>query len=79
MRALPKMPEAFADIEFTVNALLTDPKEVEACREQIRRRTACLLIHLSMAMSGLLGRSWLAETDGVFAAPYGGHDGRGRA
>ena len=37
-----EMPEAFADIEFTVNALLTDPKEVEACtRRRSWRRTAC--------------------------------------
>lgn len=72
------MPEAFADIEFTVNAFLSDPKEVEACREQILEADGVLLIHLSMGMSGLLGPILACgKPTALFAAPYSGHEWSG--
>jgi hypothetical protein len=69
---------AFADVEFTANALLTDPKEVEGVKAQIQSADGVLLIHLSMGVSGMLGPILACgRPTALFAAPYSGHEWSG--
>jgi hypothetical protein len=70
--------DAFADVEFTVNALLTDPKEIEEVKELIQSADGVLLIHLSMGVSGMLGPILACgRPTALFAAPYSGHEWAG--
>jgi hypothetical protein len=70
--------DAFADVEFTVNALLTDPKEVEGVKARIQSADGVLLIHLSMGVSGMLGPILACgRPTALFAAPYSGHEWSG--
>ncbi len=70
-----RMREAFADIDFTVDALVTDPNEVAGYKAQIQSADGVLLIHLSMGVSESL-EAILAcgRPTALFAAPYSGHE-----
>jgi hypothetical protein len=73
-----EMQEAFADVEFTVNALVADPKELEGHKAEILSSDGVLLIHLSMGISGMLGPILACgKPTALFAAPYSGHEWSG--
>jgi len=70
-----KMHDAFADIGFTVDELVTDKKQVEGLAERLKSADGILLIHLSMGMQETI-EAILAcgRPTALFAAPYSGHE-----
>lgn len=73
--AFAGMREAFADIEFFVDELVTDKSQIEALRDQLKSADGILLVHLSMGMKDTL-EAVLAcgRPTALFAAPYSGHE-----
>jgi L-fucose isomerase-like protein len=70
-----KMRDAFADIEFPVDELVADKKQVEGLQERLKSVDGVLLIHLSMGMLETI-EAILAcgRPTALFAAPYSGHE-----
>ncbi|MBN1421987.1 MAG: hypothetical protein JXP34_24655 [Planctomycetes bacterium] len=68
-------PDAFDDIEFVTNELVSDPKRIAELAETIRGADGVLAIHLSMGIGAAL-RAILAlgKPTALFAAPYSGHE-----
>lgn len=70
-----KNPKEFADVEFTVNELITEKEQVEPLKSRLDGVDGVLLIHLSMGV-----REWVESILGagkptmLFAAPYSGHE-----
>jgi hypothetical protein len=69
------MREDFADIEFTVDELVTDKTQIGGLEERLRSADGVLLIHLSMGMKDAI-EAVLAcgRPTALFAAPYSGHE-----
>ncbi len=70
-----RMKEEFADVDFTVNALVTTPEQVNRWEEELKAADGILLIHLSMGIGAILREvlKWRRPTM-LFAAPYSGHE-----
>ncbi len=70
-----RMKKEFADVDFVVNRLVTQPEQVSGMREQIANVDGILVIHLSMGISALLAEVLKANKPTMlFAAPYSGHE-----
>ncbi len=70
-----RMKKEFADVDFVVNRLVTQPEQVSGIREQIANVDGILVIHLSMGISGMLTEVLKANRPTMlFAAPYSGHE-----
>jgi L-fucose isomerase-like protein len=69
------IPGAFADVDFIVDTLVSDPREVEGLKDQIQSADGVLLIHLSMGVREII-EAILAcgRPTALFAAPYSGHE-----
>jgi hypothetical protein len=70
-----RMKKEFADVDFVVTRLVTQPEQVNELREKIKDVDGILVIHLSMGISGMLGE--ILKTNRptmLFAAPYSGHE-----
>jgi len=70
-----KEPGAFSDVAFTVDELVSDPKQVEGLKDRLSAADGILLIHLSMGMRETI-EAILAcgRPTALFAAPYSGHE-----
>lgn len=76
--AFDRMKDAFADVDFTGNRLLSKVEELDAVRDAVREADGVLLIHLSMGIGGLLRELLGAGRPTVlFAVPYSGHEWSG--
>jgi len=72
------MPRQFADVEFTVNELVSDKTRLAGMQEALKNVDGILAIHLSMGVSDLLrGILELKKPTVLFAAPYSGHEWSG--
>ncbi len=75
---MASMPDAFADVDFAVDELVTKPEQAAALKERLRQVDGILAIHLSMGIGRILPQ--LLETGRptvLFAAPYSGHEWTG--
>jgi len=70
-----RMKKEFADVDFVVNRLVTQPEQVNDLRAKINDVDGILVIHLSMGISGILGEVLkTSRPTMLFAAPYSGHE-----
>jgi len=70
-----KRAKDFADIEFTVNELVTKPDEFNAIKDRLADVDGVLAIHLSMGIGGILNSLVsCGKPVMLFAAPYSGHE-----
>lgn len=70
-----RMAPAFADVDFTVNTLITNKERLGTFKEAIQGVDGVLAIHLSMGITEILKElvSFKKPTM-LFAAPYSGHE-----
>ena len=73
-----RMKEQFADVDFTVNELVTSAEDLRRLTPKLREADGILAVHLSMGigpvMDELLGTG---KPVMLFAAPYSGHEWTG--
>ncbi|HPP52860.1 MAG TPA: hypothetical protein PK777_07920 [Thermoguttaceae bacterium] len=78
LEAFQAMGDQVADVDFAVDELVTDPKQIEALKERIAQCDGVLAIHLSMGVGGILGALLATgRPTMIFAAPYSGHEWAG--
>ncbi len=76
--AFGKMSKDFADVDFTVNTLVTRKEDLGAVQARLPAADGVLLIHLSMGMGEAIREVLAAKRPTVlFAAPYSGHEWSG--
>ena len=64
-----------ADVEFSVDRLITSPKEVEDIQEELKKADGVLVIQLGIGVHNILVKILEAGKPTVaFAIPYSGHD-----
>jgi len=72
------MPDAFADVDFVVDELVTKRDQMRRLKETLQSVDGILAIHLSMGTWGILPELLAAGRPTVlFAAPYSGHEWTG--
>ncbi len=65
----------FADVDFAVSRLVTDPGQVSGLMDGFRDVDGILMIHLSMGIGAMLTEALKANRPTMlFAAPYSGHE-----
>ncbi len=70
-----RMKDAFADVEFPVDRLVTSPADIDAIKEKLQSVDGILAIHLSMGIQPILKAILsVGRPTVVFAAPYSGHE-----
>ena len=70
-----RMQKEFADVDFVINRLITQPEQVSDLREQLMDVDGILVIHLSMGISAMLAEMLkVGRPTMLFAAPYSGHE-----
>jgi len=70
-----KLGGELADVDFTVNALVTSAAEVRQIQDKLKDVDGILVIHLSMGTGGILQEiATAAKPTAVFAVPYSGHE-----
>lgn len=73
-----KREKEFADCEFAVNELITNPQEFDAVKGRLAEVDGILAIHLSMGVGGILAKMLeCGKPVMLFAAPYSGHEWTG--
>jgi len=74
-REFAKMKEEFADVDFTVNELVSSPDQISRFADRLKEADGILLIHLSMGIgSTLMEILKFQRPTMLFAAPYSGHE-----
>ncbi len=70
-----RMGKVFADVDFTVNTLVTRKGQIEGLKEAIQGADGVLAIHLSMGITEIL-KELLAfrKPTMLFAVPFSGHE-----
>jgi len=67
--------EELADVDFTVDSLVTSPAEVQQIKGKLQDVDGILVIHLRMGTGGILQEIATAgKPTAVFAVPYSGHE-----
>jgi hypothetical protein len=70
-----RMRKDFADIDFSVDKLVTQPEQVKELGDALRDVDGILVIHLSMGVTPILEEILKTKrATVVFAAPYSGHE-----
>ena len=70
-----QLKNELADVEFTVNRLITSPNEVESIQEELKKADGVLVIQLGIGIHATLVKILEAGKPTVaFAIPYSGHD-----
>lgn len=70
-----RMRGDFADVDFSVDKLVTQPEQVKELGDALRDVDGILVIHLSMGITPILEEILKARRPTVvFAAPYSGHE-----
>ncbi len=70
-----QLKDELADVEFTVDRLITSPKEVESIQEELKKADGVLVIQLGIGIHDILVKILEAGKPTVaFAIPYSGHD-----
>ncbi|MFN4178768.1 MAG: hypothetical protein ACK4I8_00505 [Armatimonadota bacterium] len=70
-----RMKEEFADVDFTVNELISSPEQIPQFADKFKEADGILLIHLSMGIgSTLMEILKFQRPTMLFAAPYSGHE-----
>jgi len=65
----------FADVDFSLNKLVTRKEELEGMQSTLREADGILLIHLSMGVGNIVREILqLSKPTMLFAAPYSGHE-----
>ncbi|MCS7306797.1 MAG: hypothetical protein NZ602_17015 [Thermoguttaceae bacterium] len=78
LEAFQSMADQVADVDFAVDELVTEPKQIEPLKEQIGQCDGILAIHLSMGVQGIIGALLATgRPTMIFAAPYSGHEWSG--
>ncbi len=73
-----RMKSDFADVDFIVNELVTEPAQLAKFKDSLKQVDGILVIHLSMGISESLKEILAANQPTVlFAAPYSGHEWSG--
>ncbi|HDT13583.1 MAG TPA: hypothetical protein ENO03_04425 [Candidatus Aminicenantes bacterium] len=76
--AFARRRDEFADIDFTVNELVTSPEEVQALGDRLTDVDGILAIHLTIwigpVLDAIVDR---AKPTVIYAAPYSGHEWTG--
>ena len=70
-----ELKDELKDVEFTVDRLITSPKEAEAIQEELKKADGVLVIQLGITIHNILVKILEAGKPTVaFAIPYSGHD-----
>ena len=70
-----KMRNAFSDVDFFVDQLVTAPQHLNAIKGQLANADGILLIHLSIGVHPVLVEALsVGRPTAVFAVPYSGHE-----
>ena len=70
-----QLKSELADVEFTVDRLVTSPKDVESIQEELKKADGVLVIQLGITIHDILVKILEAGKPTVaFAIPYSGHD-----
>ncbi len=70
-----RMKGEFADVDFTVNELISSPEQIPQFADKFKEADGILLIHLSMGIgSTLMEILKFQRPTMLFAAPYSGHE-----
>jgi len=70
-----RLDREFADVDFVINELVTDPEQVGKLKETLGSVDGALVIHLSMGIKEVLDEILAVKRPTVvFAAPYSGHE-----
>ena len=68
----------FADVEFSLNKLVTKKEELEGLESTLREADGILLVHLSIGVASVIREILkLGKPTMLFAAPYSGHEWAG--
>ncbi len=71
------MKKEFADVDFVVSRLVTQPEQVSEIRQALAGVDGILVVHLSMGITDILAEVLKANRPTMlFAAPYSGHEWR---
>ncbi len=69
-----KLKDELSDVEFTVDELVTSPKQAAGLKDRLKNVDGILAIHLNMGIRSILIEILRAgKPTIVFAAPYSGH------
>lgn len=67
--------EAFADVDFIVNELVTEKAQLEPLKDRLKSADGILAIHLSMGMKPVIEELMTLDRPmALYAAPYSGHE-----
>lgn len=70
-----KEKEEFADVEFSVDELITSVQQLSPLGDKLRQMDGILLIHLNIGISDVLRQILsIGQPTLVFAVPYSGHE-----
>jgi hypothetical protein len=73
-----RMRKDFADVDFVVDQLVTEPSQVAAIAEKLMGADGILVIHLSIGVGAILAPIVaVGRPTVIFAAPYSGHEWAG--
>ncbi len=76
--AFDELKDELADVEFTLDRLVTSPEQVASILDELKKVDGILVIHLSIQVHNILLKILEAGVPTmVFAIPYSGHDWAG--
>jgi len=74
-QAFQEMADQFADVDFFIDELITDPRQITTLADQLAQADGILAIHLKMGVGGMLAEILKTGRPTMFfAVPYSGHE-----